>query len=156
MDFENEIKVFSKLITHSPKNTELYINGFYNDILSEGSFRKLFDHQIVPNRSDFAHYIIRLTELKIGLIKEILRKEGEEFVQDITHFALKSDKGFSAIGYDGFNLLQIDKNHFSSRIKRPRQKSEDDMEIEFITDINDHGFFNWARKKPAHNNVYKT
>lgn len=143
MELENEIKILRELINNARENSELLINGFYNEFLSEESFRKLFDKKTVPNRSDFAHFKIDLNKNHIGILNEILDKEGEEFISDIVHFAIKSSDGFSAICYDGLSSLYVNKSHFSSELNPLTEYNEDDIVIEFQNKLNDNGFFNW-------------
>ncbi len=143
LEFETEIEIIRELINNAEGDSELLINGFYNGILSEKSFRKLFNKQAVPNREDFAHYKIELNQNHIEILNEILTKEGEEFITDITHFAIKSDSGFSAISYDKLCSLYINTDLFSSDLKPLKEYKEDDIVIEFQKTVSDNGFFNW-------------
>ena len=156
MEFESEIKIINEIINNSEQNSELLINGFYNGTLSEKSYRKLFDVKNVPNRADFAHYKIDLNKNNIRILNEILNEEGSEFINDLTHFAVKCGGEFSAISYDSFSLLQINKKLFKSDLKTLKEYCEDEIEISFSDNLNDNGFFNWSTEKPAHNNVYSS
>ena len=143
MEFKTEIKIIRELINNVERNSELLINGFYNGILSEKSFRKLFNKQTVPNREDFSHYKIELNQNHIEILNEILDEEGDGFITDITHFAIKSDSGFSAISYDSLCSLYINAGFFSSDLKPLREYKEDEIVIQFQKTVNDDGFFNW-------------
>jgi len=141
LEFNNEIKIFRELINNTKENSVLLIDGFHNEILSEKSFRKLFNKTNVPNRKDFTYYKIELNENHIRILNEILAEEGEGFITDITHFAIKSDSGFSAISYDGFISLYINENHFLSDLRFLKEYKEDDIVIEFQKKLNDYGCF---------------
>src|SRR5690606_960908 len=110
MEYNQEIEILRELISNSPNNSELLINGFNNERLSEESFRKLFDEETVPIRADVAHYKISLDNKNITILKEILNEEGEDLITDIAHFAIKSKMGFSAISFDGLSSLYINQN----------------------------------------------
>lgn len=138
-----ETKILIELISHSPKNSELVINGFYNGTLSEKSFRRLFDEKTVPNRADFAHYKILLTQKYIEVLKDILEKEGHDLIAEITHFAIKSEDGFSAISYDGMSSLYVNPSHFSADLKPLKEYEREDIVIEFRNILTDNGFFDW-------------
>ncbi len=143
MEYNREIEIMRELINNSPNNSELLINGFYNEALSEESFRKLFDKKSVPNRANFAHYNIPLDNKNIKVLKDILNEEGDDLIADITHFAIKSKVGFSAISFDGLSSLYVNPNHFSSDLKPLKDYKEEDMVIEFSDKLTDHGFFDW-------------
>lgn len=152
MGLNSEIKIINELINNSEQNYELLINGFYNEILSEKSYRKLFSQKQVPKRADFAHYKIDLNENNIRILNEILNEEGANFINDITHFAIKTNGEFSAISYDSFSLIQVNKKLFKTDLKTLNQYCDDEIEINFMDNLDDNGFFNWSAEKPAHNN----
>ena len=145
LEFGNEIKILKELINNTKENSELLIIGFHNEFLSEKSFRKLFDKRTVPNRRDFAYFKIELNENHVDILNNILAEEGEEFISDITHFAIKSVSGFSAISYDGLSSLYINTDLFSSDLKPLKECKENKIVIEFQQNLNDNGIFNWNK-----------
>ena len=72
-----------------------------------------------------------------------MTEEGKEFISDITHFAIKSDSGFSAISYDGLSSLYINAELFSSDLKPLREYKEDEIVIDFQKNLNHDEIFNW-------------
>ena len=140
MEFKSEINILRELINNTRGNSELLINGFHNEFLSEKSFRKLFNKQTVPNRRDFSEFKIALNNNHLVILNHILTEEGENFISDIIHFAIKSDSGFSAISYDGLSSLYINPDFFSSDLKQLKEYNEDEIEIVFKKTLNDMEF----------------
>ena len=138
-----EIDIFKELILKVEKGSELMINGFYTGTLSEKNFRKLFSRNDVPKRENFSHYIIDLNTDKIEKITEILNLEGENLINDITHFAIKNDKKFSALSFDHMEMIQIDKSQFKTDKFEFENYNFKEIEINFQEELNDNGFFEW-------------
>ncbi len=138
-----EIDIFKELILKAVKGSKLMINGFYTGTLSGKNFRKIFSEKDVPNRENFSHYIIDLKTDNIEKIADILNVAGESFINDITHFAIKNDKKYSALSFDHMEIIQIDKSQFTTEKFEFENYNHEEIEVNFQKELNDNGFFEW-------------
>ena len=141
MEYDIEIDILRELLNKAPVNSVFIVNGFYNEILSQEYFQRLFDKNSIPKRSENSHYNFCLTRNFIQILNQMLDEEGDNFIADITHFAIKYEKRLLATSYDGISVIQVDSKHYVSSINSLAEKCDENIEIKFLEKINDHGFF---------------
>ncbi len=141
-----QIEFLKELILNSPNKSEMNINGFYSEHISNKSFRKLFSEKQVPDKSKISDFIIPLTsELKEILIN-ILEVEKEKLIYDLVHFSIQKENKPIFVSYDRMELMQISKVKFSAELLNSISEKYKALEIEIFDKINDNGFFTTDRK----------
>jgi len=143
---ELQIEFLKELIINSPNKTEMNINGFYSEHISEKSFRKLFSENQVPNKSKISTFIIPLTSEFKNILLNIIESEKEKLIYDLVHFSIEKESKPIFVSYDGMELMQINETEFKAELIHSISEKYNALEIELFDEINDNGFFATERK----------
>lgn len=144
-----QIEFLRELLINSPNNSEMNINGFYSEHISDKSFRKLFSEKQVADKSKISTFIIPLTsELKSTLLN-ILELEKEKLISDLVHFSIEKENKPIFVSYDGMELMQLNKTEFNAELLNSISEKYNELEIELLEEINSNGFFATEKKASA-------
>jgi len=143
---ELQIEFLKELIINSPNKTEMDVNGFYSEHISEKSFRKLFSEKQVPDKSKISTFIIPLTPELKNILLNIIESEKEKLIYDLVHFSIKKESKPIFVSYDGMELMQINKTEFNAELINSISEKYKTLEIELFDEINDNGFFETEKK----------
>ena len=141
-----QIEFIRELITNSPQESVMNINGFYSGHISDKSFRKLFSEKQVPDKSKISTFIIPLTSELKNILLNILELEKEKLIYDLVHFSIQKESEPIFVSYDGMELMQINKMEFNAELLNSISEKYNALEIELFDKINDNGFFATEKK----------
>ncbi len=141
-----QIEFIRELITNSPQESVMNINGFYSVHISDKSFRKLFSEKQVPDKSKISTFIIPLTSELKNILLNILESEKEKLIYDLVHFSIQKESEPIFVSYDGMELMQINKTEFNAELLNSISEKYNALEIELFDKINDNGFFATDKK----------
>lgn len=141
-----QIEFLKELILNSPNKSEMNINGFYSEHISDKSFRKLFSEKQVPDKSKISTFIIPLTSKFKNILLNILESEKEELISDLVHFSIEKESKPIFVSYDGMELMQINKSKFNAELLNSISDKYKALEIELFDEITDNGSFALEKK----------
>ena len=141
-----QIEFLKELIINSPNKSEMNINGFYSEHISDKSFRKLFSEKQVPDKSKISTFIIPLTSELKNILLNILESEKEKLIYDLVHFSIEKENKPIFVSYDGMEIMQINKTEFNAKLLNSISDKYNALEIELFDEINDNGFFATEKK----------
>ena len=141
-----QIEFLKELLLNTPNKSEMNINGFYSEHISDKSFRKLFSEKQVPDKSEISTFIIPLTSELKKILLNILELEKEKLIYDLVHFSIEKESKPIFVSYDGMELMQINKTEFNETLLNLISVKYKALEIKLFDEINDNGFFATEKK----------
>ena len=138
---KTQIEFFAELIINSPDNSELIISGFYNEMISEKSFRKLFTKEQIPERSKTGLVIIPINSIFRPILLDIAEFEQEKLIDDIIHFAIEYKNETIFHSYDNMKFMEIIKSEFPKAFIELIKGKYEPLELGLKKEIINNGFF---------------
>lgn len=135
-----KVDLFRQLIKHAPLTSLLKIEGFFNGLLSDTSFQRLFHFDDLSDRQKMSGYIIPMTVDIKSTLTNILDVEKENLIWDMTHFCIEDDSELLAVSYDTMEFIQIKTATFNG-LDNLVENQFSELEIELNEKLDDHGFF---------------
>jgi hypothetical protein len=109
---ENKVKLLKSIFEFSPTNSVIKINGFYSDFISKDSFKTIFPNLNSNDSNNRVDYDIILTNDRKKLLLQILDKEQENIVFELTHFCVLYNGTTILLSFDTMDIISIKRNHF--------------------------------------------